>query len=137
MEVMELTKEEWIKVQERLSSLFCVVNLKIDGYNVALSLTRISTYKNAIAVYVDGGFRGKWLIEDCEERRRFLQKRERSLLSDKQMASIKKLSKKRQKEFMEKYNTKYDTYSSHWTSFGALKKHLIANNENIELVSIN
>jgi hypothetical protein len=31
---------------------------------------------------------------------------------------------------------KYTTYQPAWSSFGALKRHLIANNKSIELVSI-
>ena len=59
------------------------------------------------------------------------------LLTNKEKAAFKKLSKKSQKEQMERYhNFTYDVYRSGWTSFGALKKHLIANNQNIELVKI-
>lgn len=131
-----MSKDEWSRVQEALKSLFSIVKLKIDNYEVALSLVRVDTYKNAIAVYVNGVFKGEWLVKDCEERRRFLQRKERSLLSPKEKSSWKKLSKKMQKELSEKYDKKYEFYSSHWTSFNALKKHLISNNASIELVSI-
>lgn len=132
-----MSKEEWLEVQKALESLFSTVKLKIDGFNLSLALVRIGTYKNAIVVYIDGVFKGEWLIKDCEERRRFFQKKERSILSSKQKIDWKKLSKKSQKELAEKYDIKYSFYSSCWTSFNSLKKHFIANNASIELISIN
>lgn len=126
-----MTKEEWEQVKKTLESLFHMANLKIDGYDVSLCLQRTSTYKNSIVVYVNGVLKGEWLGKDCEERRRFLQKREHSVLSAKEKAKLKKFSKKFQKEF----DRKYSVYYPYWTSFGSLKKHLIENNERIELVS--
>lgn len=106
------------------------VKLEIDGYEVTLVLMRIGTYKNAIGIFVNGVFEGKWLVEDCEERKRFIQKRERSLYKQ---SEVKKLPKKMQREMLSK---KYEYYRSHWSSFGTLKKHLTENNESIELISI-
>ena len=132
-----MTKEEWEQAGKTLADFYSIVYLKADGYEVALTLKRVSTYKNAIMIYVGGVFKGKWLTEDCEERRRFCRRSERSLLSAKEKANFKKLSKKMQKEQMERYhNFTYNVYSSGWTSFGALKRHLIANNESIDLVKI-
>lgn len=131
-----MTKEEWEKVKTALSKFYSVVRLKVDGYEIGVKLVRISAYKNAIAIYVNGNFKGKWLIEDCEEQRRFLPKKQHSLYSKKDKEGWKKLSKKVQKEFEEKYDRKYTVYSPYFTSFGALKKQLITNNESIELVEI-
>jgi hypothetical protein len=131
-----MTKEEWKQAEAALKSLYYPVILKADGFEVTLILERVGAYKNMIMVYIGGQFKGKWLSEDCEERRRFLQKKVRSLLTAKQKAGLKKLSKKRQKEFAESYHTDYEIYTPQWSSFGALKKHLISNNENIDLVKI-
>lgn len=131
-----MNKEDWIKVKNALTDLFSGVYLNIDGYEVVLRLVRISTYKNSIAIYINGVFKGKWLVDDCEERRRFVQKKQKSLLTKKDKEGWKKLSKKAQKEFVDKYDIKYDYYSSHWSSLTALKNHLVKNNQNIELVKI-
>lgn len=132
-----MTKEEWKRAEDALKSVLSPVYLKVDEYDVALVLERVSVYKNMIMVYIGGQFQGKWLTEDCEERRRFFQKKVHSLLNAKQKAAFKKMSKKSQKEFAGKYhNFEYESYSPQWTSFGALKKHLIANNGNIELIKI-
>ncbi len=132
-----MTKEEWSQAENALKGFFSPVYLKADGYDVSLVLVRVSTYKNMIMVYIGGEFQGKWLAEDCEERRRFYQKKVRSLLSAKQKADFKKLPKRMQKELAERYhNMEYEAYSSLWSSFGSLKKHFTANNQQIELVKI-
>lgn len=132
-----MTKEEWKKVEGAATSFYSTVHLKADGYDIALVLQRVGPYKNMIMVYVGGEFRGKWLQEDCEERRRFTQKKTHSFLDAKQKAELKDLPKRMQKELAkEHHNFTYDSYSPQWSSFGALKKHLIANNQSIELVKI-
>lgn len=125
-----MTKDEWKRVQEALTSLMNKVELKIDGYDITVCLLRVSAYKNSIALYVNGVFKGKWLMEDCEERRRFVQMRKRSIFTAK---DVKGLSKKAQKEMLSK---KIEYYQNMWTSFGGLRGHLTRNNESIELVSI-
>lgn len=132
-----MTKDEWKQVEEAVKSFFSPVYMIADGYEVTLILERVGPYKNMIMVYIGGQFKGEWLGNDCEERRRFMQKRVRSLLTPKQKADYKKLPKRLQKELSEKYHSmNYETYSPQWSSFGALKKHLIANNQNIALVKI-
>lgn len=131
-----MTKEEWSKVEKALQSLYTQVVLNIDGYKINLHLERMNTFKNVITVYVNGEFKGKWLLEECEERRRFFRKREKSLISAKDRKALNKLPKKERKEFEEDYGGKYSWYEPWWTSFSSLKRHLIKENESIELVEI-
>ncbi len=132
-----MTKEEWAQAEKALQGFYSSVRLKVDEYEVTLILERVSTYKNMIMVYIGGEFKGKWLAEDCEERRRFFSKKARSLLSAKQKADFKKLPKRTQKDLSARYNNlTYETYSPQWSSFSALKKHFISNNQQIELVKI-
>lgn len=130
-----MTKQEWDEAEKALKDFFHQVHFCIDGYKVTVRLVRVSTYKNAIAIYVDGVFRGEWLINECEYRRRFLPKKEKHLFTAKQMEDLRKqlrLSKKA----CERYNSTFTYYDAHWASFAAMKRHLIANNDNIELVKI-
>ena len=127
-----MTKEDWAYVEETLKSPYKIVKLNCDGYILGLQLQRIETYKLAICVYVNDVFKGKWLLNDCEERKRFFRKSHKSILTAKGKAEFKKLSKKKQAEWRERYF--YDTYTPYWTSFRSLKKHLIENNKSIELV---
>ena len=131
-----MNRKEWQAVEEALKSLYGQVILKIDSYEVTLRLDRISTYKNGIMVYVNGKFRVQWIFEDCEERRRFLRKKERSMITPKQREAYKKMSKRLQKEYKEIYNRKYESYDFYWTSFNSLRRHLIENNESIEVIKI-
>lgn len=89
------------------------------------------TYKNVILLYINGVIEWKWLTEDCEERRRFMKKSKKCLFTANQ---LKKFPKKIRDKYKEK-NT-YESYDFRWASFRALKKHLIDNNKDIELIKI-
>lgn len=126
-----MTKEEWKKVDIALTSVFAPpVNLKIDGYKVSLKLTQKSRFQNAILVYVNDEFRGKWLAEDCEIRRRFYCCKKRSVVTEKDYKLYGVRSKKAKQELKDKFS--YNEYFSYWTNFEKMTKHFIANNENIE-----
>ena len=129
-----MTKADWDIVKKKLSFLQVPVIMIVDGYKVCVRLVMVSTYKNAIEIYINDKFKGEWLMNDCEERRRFLQCKEKSLLTAEDKKRRAKLSKKLQRELAEMYPGKYKYYSPFWTSFSAMKKHLIANNKNIELI---
>lgn len=123
---------DWKEVEESLKNFWSPVKLKCDGYELTLSLERINQFKNGIMVYVNGVMKVKWMIEDCEERRRFFRSVTKSFLSPKKKAALKKLSKKNRLQLEEM--TRYISYYPYWTSFRALKSHLIKNNSEIELV---
>lgn len=127
-----ITPQDWKEIEQRLKDFYHQVKLICDGYEVTLMLQRLDQFRNAIAVYVNGKFEGKWLIEDCEERRRFLCPKTKNYYSRKEMATFKKISKKMFNEIQAK--NKFVYYEPYWTSFRALKSHLVKNNEQIELV---
>ncbi|MTI82719.1 MAG: hypothetical protein FH756_02230 [Firmicutes bacterium] len=130
-----MSVEDWDKVKERLHHLYDPVKLNCDGYEVTLMLERQGQFKNGIMVYVNGMFKGKWIVDDCEERRRFYRQIVRSFHSAKGKAELKKISKRlRQKCKALDPDAKYTTYSCYWKSFNALKKHFIKHNDTIELV---
>lgn len=131
-----MNRKEWQAAEEALKSLYGQVILKVDDYEVTLRLGLISTYKNGIMVYVNGKFKGQWLFEDCEERRRFLRRKERLVTTPKQRAAFNKMSKRMQKEYQDLFDRKYESYDFYWSSFNALRKHLIENNESIEVIKI-
>nr|WP_298644049.1 hypothetical protein [Ruminococcus bromii] len=127
-----MTAEEWKKVDEALASVWSpCVHLKIDGYKVSLNLTQKSRFQNVIFVYVNDEFRGKWLAEDCEIRRRFYCCKKRSVVTERDFKEYKVRSKKAKQELKDKFS--YDVYTPYWTNFESMKKHFIANNKSIEL----
>lgn len=130
-----MTKEDWKKVEESLDSFYDMVKLRCDGYILTLYLARYTQFKNGITVYVNGKVEGRWLVEDCEERRRFMRPVKNSVHPPKERAKLKKLSKRLQKSSpLLNPDASFLTYRSYWTSFKALKNHLIKNNTNIELL---
>jgi hypothetical protein len=131
-----MTPQDWKEVEERLQSFYDIVELNCDGYIVSLILKRITAYRNAIMIYVNGAFEGRWLAEDCEERRRFIQARQRYFHSQKERDLLKKYLERWCKDSkLLDPDAKYTYYSSCWTSFGALKRHLIQNNKEIKLIN--
>ena len=123
-----MTKEEWKQAEEALTHFFRPVELKVDGYDITLILERVGVYQNKIMVYIGGEFRGQWMAEDCDERRRFLQERKHSILSGKQMAEFERLPKQRQKEL----NFLHGISQSKWGIRGAVNVYNNAvNNEDI------
>ena len=126
-----ITPQDWKEIEEKLRSLFNQVKLMCDGYEITLRLERVSQFENRIRVYVNGFIKGEWFTNDCPERR-FLCPRTKQFHSKKELAKWKRIDKDMYKKFAAK-NT-YTYYQDGWTSFRALKSHLIKNNKVIELV---
>lgn len=130
-----MTTEQWKQVEEQLKVFsFKYVKLKIDGYEVSLALKQVSQFSNAIVVYINGKFLGKWLTEDCEERRRFFSCKKRCATNANE---LKKMGIKGKKEIQKiKDMATYNEYKSVWTNFKAMRKHFEMNNKSIELVEV-
>ena len=128
-----MTKEEWEYAEKRLYNTYSRLQLKVDDYDVSIVVEPLKPLKNVLVVYVNGEWKGKWLSEDCEERRRFYQKHTGNILSRKEQKRLAR-EKKAVREAVGK--TTYDWYSPYWTSFRTLKSHLIKNNKSIELVKL-
>jgi len=131
-----LTKQQWDEVKTRLMNFYDTVTLDCDGYKVALRLMRVSQFKNAIRVYVDGYIKGVWMLveKNTEEGKRFFPITRKPVTSQKEKKELIKLFGKRQAEQMPSFNKVLEFRRLEWSSFSALKKHFIANNKNIELV---
>lgn len=127
-----MNKEEWEKVEKSLFGCFEKVVLLIDGFEVTVVVEPYTALKNVFTVYVNGSWKGKWLSEDCEERRRFYQKHTKNLLSRKDQKRLAR-EKKAIRDAVGK--TTYDWYTPYWTSFKSMKAHFIKNNKSIELVN--
>jgi hypothetical protein len=135
---MAISKEQWGKVEAELSHSFGHVVMKCDEYELGLTVVPLGTLQYGIAVYVNGYFKGKWLMEDCEERRRFLRPVERFLLNAKERMEWLKIygGKRAKKADVERVNRKIVFYQSYWTSAKSLRRHLEKNNSTLELVSL-
>lgn len=135
---MAISKDQWTEIEQNLSHAFSCVKLKCDGYEVSLQVVPVDTLQYGIQVYVNGFFNGKWLAEDCEERRRFLRPMERFLWSARERAAMIKIwgGKRASKEKVDHVNRKITFYSSYWTSVKPLRRHIEKNNQELVVVSI-
>lgn len=126
-----MTAEDWKEVETRLSIPYSSVKLKIDGYDVTIGHAMEKPLKYCLAIYIDGIFKTKWVLEDCEIRRRFCSKHTKSLLTAKEKKALDRERKAFREEVLKK--STYDWYSPYWNSFRRLKAHLIKNNKSIEI----
>jgi hypothetical protein len=132
-----MTKNEWLQVEQQLSSPYGCVELNVDGYRLLLQVRQCKPLKFMIFPYVNGEFKGAWLISECEEQKRFLRPRK--------VPIYKPAAKKRMTDGLSKSAIKrmwgdrldetLTTFEWGWPTFGALQRHLVANNKSIELAT--
>lgn len=135
---MAITKEQWKALEVELSHAYGHAKLTCDGYDVTLEVRMVDTLQYGIVVFVDGFSRGKWLVEDCEERRRFLRPVTSFVWSAGQRAKLLKIwgGKRAPKDKVEHVNRKVTWYSTYWTSVKPLRRHIEKNNQELRVVSI-
>jgi len=129
-----MTPDDWTYVETRLRSLYSSVDLMCDGYRVTLTLRQVTPFKNAITVWVNGWLRGSWMSLESEEGRRFYPTHYRHYYRKAARDSLKKMSKRSRELLAPDYDKKYTYKQPMWGSFKLMKKHIIENNEKIELV---
>lgn len=130
---MTMTKQQWEMVQKSLHLVSGWAKLQCDNYKVDLHKVQVTDSRLTIAIYVDGWRKGAWLLEDCEERRRFYQKKKGFLFPKKvRDACIKRFGKKAAER--DGVMKAFDSYRWEWGDFKKLKAHLIANNTEITLI---
>lgn len=129
-----MTKEEWAQVEEQLKHQFDPVTLICDGYRLTLRLSRIKAMSLGITVFVNDELCGRWMIDDCEERKRFFRSQAMSVYSAKSKRTFRGISAKTLKSMGIDLKKTFTGYSFYWTSFRALRAHLIKHNESIQFV---
>ena len=132
------TQEQWKRIQNALVFASSDVVLDIDGYRVALQVVYIKALRMNIAVYVDGFFKGEWIMNDCEERRRFLRPVQLRMYSQaRKFGIIKRLGKRMAEKCFPEMDRKHVFFTQLWPSFLPLTRHLLKNNASIRLAKIN
>lgn len=131
-----MTKDEWLLVKNKLSHPWGSVTLMVDGYKLALRVEQVKALKFEIMTYVNGEFKGSWMKQGSEEGMRFLRPVKIAAYKPAQKARITKgVSKKMIKEvFGDRLDATCTVFFWGWPTFGPLQRHLIANNQVIELV---
>lgn len=131
-----MTKEEWKELEGKIT-IFNSQTLMIDGFEVFICL-KGGPLKYYYFLYINGEFKGSWIGEDCEIRRRFIQKKAKKLWSAKEVKGFTDIyrSKKEKAQVVKrlKLDSTIDVYYSGWERFSSLKNHLIKNNKSIEWI---
>lgn len=128
-----MTKDDWERVQKRLVICGFSVDLMCDAYRLTIQRVRVKEMRDALMVYVNGRFEWKWTLDDCEERRRFLRQSSCHVWPRKVRDKYGKSAQKRLKAIGMDVNKKGFLYSPYWYSFNAMRRHLVANNNEISL----
>ena len=128
-----MTDEEWKEVEKAVEPPYGRADLIVDGYEISIACVKWKSLSYHLVVYVNGCIKGTWLLNDCEERKRFMRKQKKCYLTESQKKS--KQFKKFPKEFQQKIiNANIVTqYYFDFPSFESLKSQLVKNNKSIEM----
>ncbi len=126
-----MTNEDWKRIEEQLSYPLGRAKMIIDGYNVTLACEPEKPLHYVIMVYIDGEFRAKWVMEDCDIRRKFCSRHTKCFLDQKTRNRLKREKKAFREKVKKQFTTEY--YLPYWNSFKMMKSHFIKNNSSIEL----
>lgn len=131
-----MTKDEWLLVKSKLSHPWGSAELMVDGYRLTLQVKQTKALKFEIMPYVNGKFQGAWMTKDSEEGKRFLRPVTIAVYKPAEKARLTKgMSKKMIKTiFGDGLDKTFAVFAWGWPTFGPLQRHLIANNQVIELV---
>ena len=126
-----MDNQQWKLIEDQLKKLYHPVVLNCDGYRLRLELGRVDTYRNAISMHINGEMDGAWIIDDCQERKRFFRPVHRYVWQPGQRARLKKMSKAHLKRMGTDPDARYTSYWPFWNNFTALRRHLVRNNTTI------
>lgn len=133
-----MTPEEWTKVEDRLRGAYGSVELLVDGFEIYLA-REVSKNMIHTTIYVNGSIKGVDIgVDETEINRRFYRPNARYALKmrrgknrEKELRKFKRLG---WKDFVAMYQRRVTIHWPWWNNFNSMKKHLIKNNESIELV---
>lgn len=128
-----MTDEEWKEVEQAVGYPFGRADLIVDGYEISISCLRYKALEYRLVVFINNELKDEWLLNDCEERRRFMRKHKRCYLTEKQKKSkqFRELPEDLKQRAVE-INTVTQYYFD-FPSFKSLKSQLIRNNKSIEM----
>lgn len=125
---------DWQRVERALFHPYGRVELRCDGRSIVAYVVAVKPLRFAITVYVDGQWRGEWgrAEKPCDEQR-FMNPRSQALHKASELALYGKLlGAKKLRELKEK---RFTWYSPHFPNATALRRRLVGQCKQIELVS--
>jgi len=130
-----LSTDDWKRIEEKLSSAYGLVNLLIDGFTVTLQVQKTKPRRYEIVVFVNGWFRAEWLLKDCDQRRRFYDRKTKYVFSKKIREAERKFNKRYPNIGTSNPDLTYEYWVPWWASFSRMKAHFLKNNQSIEWVN--
>ena len=131
------TKAQWEFARVELGYWFGRLDLRVDGFNLQLRVQELKPLQLVIFPFVDGVHKGAWSSkvegEYCEIARRFLPVHSKRVFNKKTRATIVKAVGKMEAN-KRGYLDTIELRRPWFTSFTQLKRHLLANNHNIEIL---
>lgn len=131
-----LTKEEWQKLENDLHS-YITIRLVCDDNVITLEkhIPREGSVK--FMTFVNGVFKGSWLIESDHPFRKYMYCRKKTIYGlVKSKKELDSLVRKFGKKFAERFKpTEYIFATPYYPSFAAFRKNMIANCSSIEIFS--
>lgn len=128
-----LSKEEWTTIENSLLWPLAQRKLLCDGYEVTLQVRNLKKLQLAIFVFVNGYMKEKWMLEDCEERRRFLRPMKRPIFRSKDSQKLEQRLAKLQ-DRPSRHKETITGYYGWWTDFTAMRRHFCRHNQDIRLI---
>lgn len=131
----KLTKDDVEKIKAELGLPWGRVALRCDGFRVTVAVTEVGALKYVLRVFVNGWLHASQVLDDCEERRRFMRPSLVRLYPPaKRQALVKQVGIRLAKKMGA--DATLTVYSHHWNSARVMLRHFLANNENVELVGV-
>lgn len=131
----KFTKDDIEKITTELSFPWGVAVLLCDGFRVTVRVVRARTLKYTLCVYVNGWMHANQVMDDCEERKRFMCPcKARMYSSAKRQKLIKAVGVRLAKKMG--VNESFTYYSHNWNSARSMLRHFAANNTSVELVGV-
>ncbi len=129
-----LAKEVKDKLIAELSHAFGCVQLICDGRKVTLNVEQTDSLKYKIGTYVDGMFKGSWVIDESSPERKFLRVITKHAYSPAQKARFAKDLGKRALKKSEYMHRTYSLASPFWLSGRSAINHLCRVCDSIEVL---
>lgn len=134
-----MTKDQWLQVKQQLSYPYGSVTLTVDGYTLALQVQQVKPLKYGICVFVNGVCKGEWYKGEADEAKRFCRPSVKALWSPaRKKAALKGFKSKADIKSMTdllNLDKTWTFWEMYWPTFEPLQRHLIANNQSIELAA--
>ena len=115
---------------KQLSYADAWVDLDCDGYAVSIRAFKMRPLQYGLLISIGGEFKGAWMLEDCEERRRFM----RPICYYVFKKSIRTSSTHRRLLGPKKMDRKVVRYDAVWLSPRAMLRHFERNNKIIKMI---